>query len=192
MYNEKKANNGTVQFHEKPDSYGWISIVLHWMSAALIISLWFIGQSISGQASGEMDARLSLHVTIATLAWIFLLIRIIWRISVRHPHIDGQSTFISKVARTTHYLMLVVLAVMLVSGPILAWAGGKSILILGKFNFPMAATHTPELAEAAFAIHSLAATILFALLVLHILGALKQLMFNDDDTIVRMLRPKRR
>lgn len=192
MHYEKRAKNGILQLHDKPDSYGWVSIVLHWVSAALIICLWFIGQSISGQTTGEMDARLSLHVSVAIFAWLFLLIRIIWRVSVRHPQVDGQSMRIRKVARIAHYLILVLLAVMLVSGPILAWAGGKSILILGKVNFPMAATRNTELADAVFAIHSMAATVLIALLILHILGALKQLMFNDDDTIVRMLWPKRR
>ena len=94
---------------------------------------------------------------------------------MRHPHIDGQSLRIHRFARIIHYLMLFTLSLMLISGPILALTFDSQ----------------SRLTEMSYMIHSNAANLLFALVILHILGALKHLMFHDDDTIVRMLWPKR-
>jgi cytochrome b561 len=40
-------------------------------------------------------------------------------------------------------------------------------------------------------IHGIAANVLFALIVVHILASLKHLMFHEDETIVRILMPKK-
>ena len=160
---------------DRPDSFGWASIALHWLSAVLIIVMWFIGKSIHSQPADEIDAQRSLHIWIGLSAWILLAFRIGWRIWMRHPHIDGQSLRIHRFARIIHYLMLFTLSLMLISGPILALTFDSQ----------------SRLTEMSYMIHSNAANLLFALVILHILGALKHLMFHDDDTIVRMLWPKR-
>ena len=47
---------------DQADSFGWISILVHWLTTVLVIALWFIGRSITEQGSLEaVDARRSLH-----------------------------------------------------------------------------------------------------------------------------------
>lgn len=166
-------NRGTA--FDRNDSFGWVSIALHWLSAIIIIAMWFIGKSILEQPADEIDARRSLHVTLGLSAWALLAARIVWRIANPHPHVRGQSRRVHRVARTAHHVMLFVLGVMLISGPLLAWAKASQRLDLAG---PLQLTHATS------------ATVLCALTVLHILGALKQLMFHDDETIVRMLWPR--
>ena len=63
---------------------------------------------------------------------------------------------------------------MLISGPLMAWA-------------------MPErsaLSEIAFSFHSFAAKALAVLVVLHILAALKHLMFHEDETVARIFVPR--
>jgi cytochrome b561 len=178
---------------DQADAFGWISIALHWITALIIIPLWFIGFGI-GQQTGlvEMAARRDLHVGIAVLVWLLLMLRILWRILVRHPQAQGQSTRIHRVAMAYHYLMLTMLFLMLLSGPLLAWASGQPILIFGGLHFPVAAMPHQGLADMAHWVHQTAAMTLFWLIILHILAALKHLMFHQDDTFVRMLWPKRK
>ena len=71
--------------------------------------------------------------------------------------------------------MLLVLAVMLISGPLMAWA-------MPSRN---------SLSEFAFIFHSNAAKALAALVVLHILAALKHLMFHEDETVARIFVPRK-
>ena len=164
-----------VSLYDSPNSFGWISITLHWATAVAVVVLWFIGKSILWVPAGEMEARRSLHVVIGLSVWLLLAGRIAWRLRVTHPRAVGQSHRAHSIARAAHFLMLAALAVMLLSGPVMAWA-------------------LPErtaLASAALAIHSTAANVLILMVVLHIAGALKHLMFHDDETIARILVPRR-
>ena len=160
---------------DRPDSFGWVSIVVHWVTSVLIITLWFIGRSITEQDSIEaVDARRSLHVTIALSAWLLLLFRIYWRAKMRHPRASGQSLLIHRVARTTHYTMLLVIGLMMVSGPMMVFI--ESDVVTGL----------------ALAIHATSGSVLLALVLIHIGGTLKHIIFHEDDTIVRMLWPRKK
>lgn len=160
---------------DRPDSFGWVSILVHWVTTIVIITLWFIGRSIMEQDSLEaIDARRSLHVTIALSAWLALLFRIVWRLRQGHPRATGQTLFIHRVARAVHYVMLVVIAAMMISGPAVAFVDN------------------PAISGFALKIHATSASILFALVLLHIGGTLKHIIFHEDDTIVRILWPKKK
>jgi len=162
--------------YDQADSFGWISIVLHWTTAIAIIALWFIGQSMSGLPLEEVGARRSLHVIIGLSFWILIAGRIFWRLRTKHPHARGQTSRVHQLAKITHYLMLTALTVMLISGPLTVWADP---------------THA-EIAYAAKMFHSRAAFVLLLLVVLHILGTFKHLMFHDDETVARMFLPRKK
>lgn len=174
---------GTHESHkrlcDRPDSFGWVSIALHWLTAVLVLVLWFIGKSISSQPLDEIDARRTLHITLALSVWLLLAGRVVWRLWMRHPRAKGQGLRTHKVARSIHYLMLACLTVVLVSGPVLVLS-------------PVLWEQMTWLGTVAYLVHSNTANLFFLLIVVHILGALKHLMFHDDDTIVRMLWPKSR
>jgi cytochrome b561 len=161
--------------YDQPHSFGWISIALHWTTTIAIVVLWLVGMSITSQSVDEIADRRALHITIGLIAWLPIAARIIWRLKVAHPHVNGQSQLVHNIARITHYLLLATLTVMLISGPIMAWA----------------LPDRTGVADFAFAFHSRAAIVLFALVTLHVLGALKHLMFHDDETIARIFVPSK-
>lgn len=160
----------------KSDSFGWISIALHWTTATIVLAMWFIGQSIYAQSSVDsIDAQRNLHIIIGLLSWALLAGRIAWRIRNGHPRVAGQTLRTHRIARSVHYLMLGLLGVMIITGPIMAW--------LGSWGSPLFSfLHT---------VHRIVANVLFALIVVHILASLKHLMFHEDETIVRILMPKK-
>lgn len=161
--------------HDQPNSFGWISIALHWTTAVAVVALWFVGKSILWVPTEEIDQRRALHITIGLIAWLPLAARIVWRFRNKHPQATGQSLKEHHVARFAHMLMLVLLTLMILSGPLMAWL-------------------LPErtaLTNLAFAIHSNAANVLLVLILLHVAGALKHLMFDDDETIARIFVPRK-
>jgi cytochrome b561 len=164
--------------YDQPHSFGWISIALHWTTALAIIALWFVGQSIAQQPAELIDARRSLHITLGLLAWFPLAGRIIWRLLIPHPHVSGQSRQAHRIARLAHYLILAALTAMIISGPLMA---GITWLIPEQTG----------ISKLALAIHSNAAIVLATLVVLHILGALKHLMFHEDETVARIFVPRK-
>ena len=185
--------NGIRQsrLHDTVSIYGWISILLHWMAAIIVIALWFIGQSIMNLPLDEADDRRALHVSVAAGAWLLLILRTVWRFRSGHPHVRGQSAFIHRVAVIAHYAMLIVMLLMLLSGPLMVWAGGRPIVIFDAIRIPGPFGESETLGDVAWFIHSNSAMALFWLVVLHIGGALKHLMFHNDDTFARMIWPGR-
>ena len=159
---------------DRNNSFGWLSIGLHWFATVAIILMWFIGQSIALQSIEQIDARRSLHVTLGLIVWLPLVARIVWRFKAGHPRVNGQTLMTHQLAKAAHYVMLLLLLVMLISGPLMAWV-------------------MPErsaLSEIAFSFHSFAAKALAVLVVLHILAALKHLMFHGDETVARIFVPR--
>jgi len=171
--------NQFSSLQDQPNSFGWISIALHWITAVIITALWVLGRSIEFQAADAVDTRRSLHVTIGLIVWLLLAARIAWRLRHPHPRAAGQSNRIHSIARLTHYLLLFLLAIMLLSGPLLAWSlsgvSGQSGMA-GVFH----------------SAHGTIANLLALLVVIHVGGALKHLMFNDDETIARIFLPRRK
>ncbi len=168
--------NRHLDLKDKSDSFGWISIALHGATATVILTMWFIGQSIYSQSSPEsVDAAKNLHITIGLLSWALIAGRIAWRIRNGHPRVAGQTLRTHRIARSAHYLMLGLLSVVIITGPLMAWLGSWGSALFSLL-------HT---------IHGIAANVLFALIVVHILASLKHLMFHEDETIVRILMPKK-
>jgi cytochrome b561 len=168
--------NQESTLQDQPNSFGWISIGLHWLTAVVIIALWVLGRSIEFQPPDAIDARRSMHVTLGLLAWLLLAGRIGWRIRHPHPRAVGQSDRIHTIARVTHYVMLGLLGIMLLSGPLLAWT----------------LTGQPGAASITHTVHGVTANLLAILVLIHVGGALKHLMFNDDETMARIFVPRNR
>lgn len=192
MLPEEQSPGSASTLYDSRTVYGWISILLHWVTAIAIVVLWFLGKAILAGAPEDIDARRGLHISVAASAWLLILIRIAWRIHSGHPRVRGQSDLIHRVAKVTHYASLVCLLIMLVSGPLTVWARGYPVNVFGLFSIPGPIDASEGLAESFYQVHSTAANLLLFLVVLHIGGALKHLMFHTDDTIVRMLWPGRR
>jgi cytochrome b561 len=173
-----------------PDRYGWISIALHWISACVIFTLWFIGDSIGARGAPSFDETVRAHTTIALGFYALLWARAIWRFKYGHPkpspHHSKTSFLIGNIA---HYLMMTCLAVMLVSGPIMAWSGGIPLRI---FDWRIAAPFpiNGELFAFAHSIHVTAASILIWTILLHITGVVKHLVIDHDGTFDRIMVPE--
>ena len=192
MLQEKPQREAQSHLHDSDSVYGWISILLHWLTAIVIIVRWVIGKAMMSAEPGDVDLRRQLHVSIAACAWLVIMIRIVWRFRSGHPHVKGQSLFIHRLAKSAHYVMLITVALMLVSGPVMIWSGGNSIGIFGLLTIPGPIGESESIQDIARFVHSNSAFLLMLLVLLHVGGALKHLMFHADDTIARMIWPGKR
>lgn len=173
------------------NSYGWVSIVLHWLTAAWVLCLWFLGNSSQSFVSDNSVSWAQLHVSIGTAGIVLVLLRIWWRWHSGHPRIEGQSDLMHQIAKLAHYIMLAAIAVLLITGPLIPWSVGAPLVVFEKFVL-----HSPFAAGLSVAaeirtLHFWASTTVIVLSMLHIAGAFKHMMFNHDETFIRMLIPKK-
>jgi cytochrome b561 len=168
--------------------YGWISIALHWLTAILILAIWFIGSSIQSDVAAGSTDTLRLHTSIAICAYVLLWARVIWRFKQGHPDATPeQRGAFYKIGKYTHYAILTAVAAMLVSGPLMVWARGEAIFVFDWFTIPAPFGMNMELYTFLHGIHVWGSRIIIIGTVLHLGGVYKHAAFNQDGTFGKML-----
>jgi cytochrome b561 len=168
--------------------YGWISIALHWLTAIVILTLWFIGSSITDDLSSGSTSQLRLHTSIAIAAYVLLWARVIWRFKFKHPDaMPEQRGVFYEIGKYTHYVILAAVAAMLVSGPLLAWSRGEAIYVFDWFTIPGPYGMNMDLYAILHPIHLWGSRIIIIGTVLHLGGVYKHAAFNQDGTFGKML-----
>lgn len=169
--------------------YGWISIALHWITAIIVLTIWFIGASINADPEvGISEETLRLHTSIAICAYVLLWARVVWRFMKGHPGpLPGQAGAFYAIGKYTHYIMLAAIGAMLISGPIMAWSRGQPLYVFDWFTIPGPFGMNVALFDAMHAIHVWCSRIIIVGTILHLGGVYKHAAFNQDGTFGKML-----
>ena len=85
-----------------------------------------------------------------------------------------------------HVALLAAIAVLLVSGPLAVWSGGRAINVFGWFALPSPMGEMPALHKALEVAHGLAAKVMLFSIAAHVLAALKHALVDRDGTLWRI------
>jgi cytochrome b561 len=169
------------------NGYGWISIALHWLTAAIVLAMFVIGSMSQGAAREESLRLVHLHTTIGMTVYVLLWGRIIWRFMVGHPGpLPKQGAFFFAIGRYFHFMLLIAIAAMLVSGPVMIWSDGEPIHVFAV-AIPGPLEKLPGLQRVLRSVHGYAATFILAGMVLHVLAVFKHAVLNRDGTFDKMM-----
>ena len=182
----------------EPDRrYSGVSIALHWTTALAVVGqivLIMIADEVSGSERGYW---FGLHKSLGITILVLTVVRLLWRIGHRWIQLPEDTPgWQALLARATHVLFYVVLLAM----PLLGWfassAGNKPIEWFGLFPWPeLPVPDSRGAAKAAMGLHESLAKVLYVLVGLHVLGALKHHFIDRDEVLTRMLpflKPLRR
>jgi cytochrome b561 len=172
------------------NGYGWLSILLHWTTAIVIVFMLYIGNSIAGLAGGERQAALVTHTSIAMTTYLILWLRIVWRFVYHHPGpLPEQGRFFFMLGKSVHMITLIALGCMLISGPLMVWTMGQPIQVFDWFAIPTPFDAAFGVNAALHAVHHWAAIVIFVGILLHIGGVYKHTAFNQDGTLTKIIIP---
>jgi cytochrome b561 len=172
-------------------AYGWVAIGLHWISAVGVVVLYVTGD----RAAETVDraariAAMAQHISIGVLLLAFLAARVLWSLSQPKPQPLERRLLLRRAAEVVQALFLAMIAVQIVTGPLVVWSVGRPLPVFDWFAIPGPfGGRIGWLHEAAETLHRLAPNLLWPLLALHVLGALKHLIVDRDATVQRMLWP---
>ena len=170
------------------ESYGWLSILLHWVGAAFVIALFLLGDRFEDMPRGpEKLAAVQLHASVGVTAFLFLAARIAWRLRSGSPELPPQRFALNRVAKLVQWLLLAAIAVLIVTGPLTLWTTGRGIEVFGLFTLPSPLPQQRGFHEALEEVHGFVAHAVLVLFILHLLGALKHLVIDRDGVFARML-----
>ncbi|HEY5666204.1 MAG TPA: cytochrome b/b6 domain-containing protein [Gammaproteobacteria bacterium] len=181
-----------MRLKDTATGYGWISILLHWVTAVLILYLLYLGSTI-GSLEPELRSEAILrHTSVAIVSYVLLVARVVWRIVYPHPGpTPEQRGWAHTAGKWTHYAMLVAIAAMLISGPLMQFSYGRDIQVFDWFVIPTPIDASFGLAAFLHRVHTYAAIFIFVALVLHVGGVYKHTAFNQDGTLAKIIIPGR-
>jgi cytochrome b561 len=173
--------------------YGWAAIALHWISAGGVLALYLLGERME-EASGRAEklAAQNLHISVGVLLLSFLAARLLWSVSQPAPEALERNRWFKLAAKVVQGLFLVMIAVLLITGPVAVWSAATAIQVFDWFDLASPFSVRVEwLHEAAEEVHGAAAKLFWPLIGLHVAGALKHLVVDRDGTVQRMLWVRR-
>jgi len=169
-----------------PTRYDHGSVVLHWLTAMLVVSLWLLGQTIDWFPEGEpRSAARSLHIVFGVALGLVLASRLWWRLGADSRVPPAGTSWQDRVAVLTHVLLYVLLTVTLLLGIGTAWIRGDTLFNL--FTIPAFDPGNKSLGETLQDWHGLAANALLFVALFHAAAGLVHHFVLRDDVLRRML-----
>jgi cytochrome b561 len=142
----------------------------------------------------EVWSLYPIHKALGVIALLLVLPRAIYRTKKGFlPADDNASEALNKVIHYAHCSLLIGTLLMPISGMLYSGFGGYGIDVFGLTLVPNnytengAVPFNETIFVVAKTVHSYIAYALTALIVLHVLGAMKRHIFDKDVTLLRML-----
>ncbi len=171
------------------EHYGGVSRFNHWISALIVIGMLAVGFYFNDMPRGdEKSFWLRLHIGTGGLVFAFLLFRVIWRMVTKSPDPVEQEKALNAISKLVHWVLLLSVLVMAVSGPMLIWTRGADINVFGLFAIPTPMGEMHDLHEVMEEVHEIAAKVLFVTILLHVAAAIKHQFISKNQVMARMIK----
>jgi len=169
-----------------PARYDDRSILLHWITAGLVILLWGIAQVIDFFPRGmpRITVR-SLHILLGVTLGVVILLRMAWRASSGWRLPLAAPGFIGYGAKLVHYGLYLLVVATVALGIANVWVRGDSIF--GLLTVPKLAPGDQVLKETVEDLHGWFANAVLILAALHAAAALVHHFALRDSVLRRML-----
>lgn len=163
--------------------YSGLSTLNHWTTAILAIVMWTLGLAAGQAPEAAEDYIMSIHIALG----FFVLLFVVWRFGFRlyegFPEPAATSGIERIVATWMHWLLLIVLLVMVLTGPLYLFTEGEGMNVFGWFTFYIPVPLGESVHEAIEEIHKFSGQYLLPILVgLHILAATKHWLFDRETS----------
>ena len=180
-----------MQLRNSTQSYGAVSILLHWGMAVALVGMYLVGSYMVGL---EYYDRLyhtlpTLHKATGVVLGALLLFRLAWVYAQPRPlPASGNAPDVTHLlAKLGHLALYGLLFVLLVSGYLISTAKGHGINVFGLFELPALLPADKDRADWAGDLHTIAANLFIFLVGVHALAAFIHHFYWKDRTLTRML-----
>lgn len=172
------------------ETFGWISISLHWIMAIALIAMYFVGDwmvDLDYYSSWYKTAP-DYHRAVGVIIGGLMIFRLLWNLLQTKPeHIGDDSPIVKKAAKSAHYVFYLLVFVLVISGYLITTAKGQGVDVFGLFEVPALLADNKDRGELAGDIHEWIGLGFILLVALHATAALLHHFKHKDRTLKRML-----
>jgi len=177
---------------DSDQSFGFISIVLHWVSATTIIFLFALGVYMTGLGYYDdwYHKGPALHISLGILLFFATILRLIWRSLNSKPKNLSNNKPANFAAISIKVVLYCLIFLIAITGYLITTAEGKAAEIFDWFNLPASMLLSANQVDLAGEIHKYSAWLIIIIASLHAGAALLHHFVFKDRTLKRMLMIK--
>ena len=182
---------------EQSERYSSVAIALHWIIALMLGLMIALGKNMHSADGRPIEWMFQLHKSVGITILVLMIARLIWRWNNKPPALPAGMKPIEKTAsHGVHIGLYVLMFALPITGWIMVSASPFAIatVLYGTIAWP----HLPGLAELALEtrqsiypkianVHELLSWALIALFALHLIGAIKHELSDDEGVLKRMI-----
>lgn len=162
--------------------------VLHWLMAAMIFAMLFIGVGMVASVSERHQWLINLHKPLGIAILLLVIVRLAVRFTHAAPPLPADLPSVQKLAAKLSHVLLYALMLAL---PLVGWAmisaAGDPVMLSSSVRLPaLLAADAPTFAVLRNA-HTYLAYLLFATVLLHVAAALFHAWIRRDQVVASML-----
>jgi cytochrome b561 len=172
--------------------YGWVAQGLHWGILALLILQVTLGKIADDLPVGlERLALMSRHKSVGITILALAVIRLAWRWIDSPPPPTSMPRWQAIASRLNHWGLYALLFALPVTGWLMSSAANRPVSWFGVAQLPDFVAPDAGLKEVFEEAHELLVNVLYVLVALHVLAALKHQFIDRDGLLMRMLPGRR-
>ena len=172
---------------KNPVQFALLSRIMHWLMAALLIAMLFIGISMVTHL-GDYHWLLSVHRPLGILILILAAIRLVTRLLTKAPSLPaGISQPERLVIKGSEFLLYALFIALPLVGWAMLSAGHYPIVMFGTVNLPPILPAKPELYATLRKTHTILAYLLFLAFLAHMGAVLFHTLILRDGILSRMV-----
>ena len=175
--------------------YGRVSVLLHWLSALTVFSLFGLGLYMVelGYYDPLYKQAPSWHKSIGLILLGVTIFRLFWKLTGEKPKsLSAHSKWTVRLSKLGHHALYLLLLSLMVSGYLISTADGRAIDVFGWFEVPAIISGIKHQEDIAGIVHFYLAWSLVSLASGHGLMAVKHHVVDKDNTLKRMLTTSNR
>jgi cytochrome b561 len=172
-----------------PLHYDRITILLHWLTALLVVTLFALAE-IWDFLPHDAPLRKNLeelHVSFGLLLTAVLLLRLGWRVTFGRHLLAAATGLQGLAAKAMHIALYILLTVQVGLGFWFRWAQAETFTFFGLFSIPSIMEKNRDLAHTLGDLHDTVAWTIIILAGLHAAAALAHHFVWKDGVLARML-----
>lgn len=169
-----------------PVRYDGVARLLHWLIVVLVAAQFILGWTMPDiHRDTQPVGLIAGHLLVGTALLAVMLCRVVWRITHRPPplEISAPLRLVSSLTQLALYALLIVV-------PLLGWINASSrgwaVTLFSVLPLPALSANGSSFGHQMGDVHSALAWVLFALICLHVLGALTHRFVFRDRVSERM------
>jgi len=162
--------------------------VLHWIMAAMIVAMLFIGAGMVASVSERHAALVAIHKPLGVAVLVLVCVRVVVRLSSRAPGLPGDLPGWQKVAAHGSHIVLYAL---MIAMPLIGWAmlsaGGYPVTLGDGVQLPAIVAADPVSFAWLRIAHRWLAYLFFATFIAHFTAALYHGLIRRDGVLRAMV-----